>query len=100
ELSTKLINGKINRIYQQEREEILLHIRNNRMNHKLLISASSNSPRIYLTEHSGENPQSPPMFCMLLRKHLIGAIILNIEQNKLDRIIYMDISSIDELGNP
>ena len=65
-----------------------------------MISASSNNPRIYLTKNSKKNPQSPPMFCMLLRKHLSGGIILNIEQYSMDRIIFIDISSLDELGQP
>lgn len=100
ELSTNLIGGRIDKIYQQEKDEILLIIRNKGTNYKLLISSSSNNPRIYITNYSKENPQSPPMFCMLLRKHLSGGTILNIEQYSLDRIIFIDISSIDELGQP
>jgi len=64
------------------------------------MSASSNNPRVYLTDYSKKNPPEPPMFCMLLRKHLIGGIILNIEQFNLDRVIFIDISAIDELGQP
>ena len=98
ELSDKILGGKIDKIYQQEADEILLLIRNKGENHKLLLSASSNNPRIYLTEYSKENPSSPPMFCMLLRKHLTGGKILNIEQYEMDRIVSIDISSRDELG--
>lgn len=98
ELNEKILGGKVDKIYQQEADEILLSIRNNGINYKLLLSASSNNPRIYLTEHSKENPSSPPMFCMLLRKHLAGGKILNIEQYEMDRIVFIDISSRDELG--
>ncbi len=100
ELKNTLIGGRINKIYQQERDEILLNIHNNRTNYKLVISASSNNPRIYLTEHTKENPGSPPLFCMVLRKHLSSGTILNIEQSTLDRIIFIDVSAIDELGQP
>lgn len=100
ELSINVLGGRIDKIYQQENDEILLNIRNKGVNHRLLISASSHSPRIYLTDYPKKNPASPPVFCMLLRKHLSGGIILNIEQYILDRIIFIDISSTDELGYP
>ena len=98
ELNTKILGGKIHKIYQQESDEILILIRNSGVNYKLLLSASSNNPRIYLTETSKENPSSPPMFCMLLRKHLSGGKVLNIDQFEMDRIVSIDISSRDELG--
>lgn len=100
ELKDTLIGGRINKIYQQEKDEILLNIHNNRTNYKLIISSSSNNSRIYLTRHSKENPASPPMFCMVLRKHLNSGIILNVEQSTLDRVVFIDISSLDELGEP
>lgn len=100
EIRSKLVGGRINKIYQQEKDEILLNIHNNRTDYKLIISSSSNNPRIYITKHSKENPATPPMFCMVLRKHLNSGTILNIEQSTLDRVIFMDISSLDELGEP
>lgn len=100
ELKDTLIGGRINKIYQQEKDEILLNIHNNKTNYKLIISASSNNSRVYLTEHSKENPASPPLFCMVLRKHISSGTILNIEQAILDRVVFIDISSIDELGQP
>lgn len=99
ELKQNLIGGKINKIYQPEKDELIIYIRNKGNNYKLLISSASNNPRIHLTYSSKQNPSEPPMFCMLLRKHLIGGIILNIEQLDLDRIILIDISSLDELRN-
>ena len=98
ELNTKLLGGRIDKIYQQEKDEILINIYNEGENHKLLISASSNNPRVHLTDKAKSNPPNPPMFCMLLRKHLTGGRILNIEQFMMDRIIFIDISSLDELG--
>ena len=100
ELKESLVGGRIDKIYQQEKDEILINIHNSKINYKLILSASSNNPRIYLTKYSKKNPSYPPMFCMLLRKHLIGGIILNIEQFSLDRVIFIDISAIDELGQP
>lgn len=99
ELNTTILYGKIDKIYQPEKDEIIINIYNKGNTYKLLISASSNNPRIHLTRNSKQNPPNPPMFCMLLRKHLTGGIIQNIEQFELDRVAFIDISSIDELGN-
>ncbi|MDR7869881.1 MAG: NFACT RNA binding domain-containing protein [Tissierellaceae bacterium] len=100
ELKTSLLGGRIDKIYQQEKDEILIQIYNKGTNYRLLMSASSNNPRLYLTKHSKKNPDTPPVFCMLLRKHLSGGIILNIEQYSMDRVVVIDTSSIDELGLP
>lgn len=100
ELKLNLLGGRVDKIYQQDKDEILINIYNKGVNYKLLISASSNNPRIYLTDSNQPNPPSPPMFCMLLRKHLTGGIVLNISQFSMDRIIFLDISSLDELGRP
>lgn len=100
ELKEKLVGGRVDKVYQQEKDEILIHIHNKGINYRLIMSASSNNPRVYLTDYSKKNPPEPPMFCMLLRKHLIGGIILNIEQFNLDRVVFIDISAIDELGQP
>ena len=98
ELKSLLIGSRLDKIFQPEKDEIILNMRNSGKNYKLLISASSNNPRIYLTEKNKLNPAEPPMFCMILRKHLSSGIILNIEQSGLDRIVFIDISSRDELG--
>lgn len=100
ELKSTLLGGRIDKIYQQEKDEILIQIYNKGVNHRLLISASSNNPRIYLTNYSKKNPDTPPVFCMLLRKHLSGGILLNVEQYDMDRVVILDISAIDELGLP
>lgn len=98
ELKEKILGARIDKIYQPEDDELSILLHNHGTNHRLLLSASSNNPRMYLSSYSKKNPQTPPMFCMLLRKHLSGGIILNIEQFSMDRIIFIDISSIDELG--
>jgi len=99
ELNTTILNGRVDKIYQPEKDEIMINIYNKGNTHKLLISANSSNPRIHLTNSSKDNPSSPPMFCMLLRKHLTGGTVLNVEQYEMDRIIFIDISSLDELGN-
>lgn len=100
ELKNKLTGGRIDKVYQQENDEILLKIYSKGKNYKLVLSANSNNPRVHLTSYSKENPMAPPMFCMLLRKHLIGGSILNISQSSLDRVVSIDISAKDELGQP
>lgn len=99
ELQQNLINGKINKINQPDKNCIILNIYSNRKNHKLLIDASSNSPRINITDSNRENPIVAPNFCMLLRKHIQGGIIEDIYQVSLDRIIKLDIRSMNELGD-
>jgi predicted ribosome quality control (RQC) complex YloA/Tae2 family protein len=99
ELKKRLSNGKINKIYQPYERELIFHIRAQGKNHKLFISANPSYPRIHLTEESFQNPQEAPMFCMLLRKHLEGGIIEEIKQVDMERIIYIDVRSRDELGD-
>lgn len=98
ELQQKILHAKIEKIYQPESDEINIFMRCFGKKYKLLLSASSNHPRIHLTSMDKTNPQSPPMFCMLMRKHLIGGKILDIRQKDFERIIIMDIESYDELG--
>lgn len=100
ELSSTIVGGRIDKIYQPEKDELYIFIHNNGNNYRLVLSASSNNPRIYLTNSSKKNPDAPPMFCMLLRKHISGGKVLNIEQYEMDRVVYIDISAQDELGQP
>ena len=98
ELSSKLIGGKIDKIYQPEDDEIVLHIRNNKENHKLVLSSSASNPRVYLSNnYKKENPINAPMFCMLLRKYIQSGIIVNISQVGFERIIKISVESFDEL---
>lgn len=98
ELEETLVGGKIDKINQPEKDEVLLTIRNQGKNHKLLLSTNPSNPRLYLVEnYKKENPLQAPMFLMLLRKHLGGGRILAVSQNQLDRHIFIDIEAYDEL---
>lgn len=94
-----LIGGKIDKIQQPEQDMLLFTVRNNSVNHKLLLSANPDSGRIQLTGDSFPNPANAPMFCMLLRKRLQGGRIDAIEQASMDRVVSFRISSRDELGD-
>lgn len=99
ELQQTLIGGRIDKIYEPTNTELILTIRNNRKNYSLLISIHPSYARIHLSEETFVNPAEPPMFCMTLRKHLIGARIENIEQLELERIITIDARGRDEIGD-
>lgn len=100
ELNTLLSNGKIEKIYQPENDEIIMLIRAHSNNYKLLISSSSSYPRIHLLSKSKNNPQTPPNFCMFLRKHLQGGRISSIVQKEFERVIELSIDTFNELGYP
>lgn len=93
-----ILNCKIDKINQPEKDEVILTLRKDRENIKLLISASSKFPRIHLTNVSKPNPLQAPMFTMVMRKYLIGGRITHITQLNGDRIIQLHIESTDELG--
>lgn len=99
ELSSCLLGGRIDKIHQPEKDELLVLIRTQNGNFKLVLSASANNARVHFTDTSKENPKTPPMFCMLLRKHLSGGKITKISQPDSERIIEMDIESYNELGD-
>ena len=100
ELSNALAGAKIDKIYQPEKDEILIHIRKQRESIKLLLSASSSNPRAYITsEPPKENPGVPPTFCMLLRKSLTGGRIVDVTQPDFERIISITVEVYDELKN-
>ena len=99
ELRGVLEGGRIDKVYQPSRDEIVLAVRGAGENVKLLLSASPNGPRLHLTREVRENPAQPPMFCMLLRKHLTGARFLRLEQPELERIVLLRLESTDELGD-
>ena len=98
DLKKSIINSKIDKINQPEKDEIILTLRKDRQNIRLLISSSPKYPRIHITEDSKPNPLQAPMFTMVLRKYLIGGKILGIEQIDGDRLIKICIEASDELG--
>ncbi len=100
ELRTNLLGGRINKIAQPEKDELLLTIKGQvREQYKLLLSAGAGMPLIYLTESTKPSPLTAPNFCMLLRKHLNGARILDITQPGLERIINFKLEHLNEMGD-
>lgn len=99
ELSTHLKGGRINKIHQPFPNELVLNIRANGKNYKLLLSAHPSYGRVQLTNETYENPSEPPMFCMVLRKHLEGYVLENIYQMGLDRIIVFEVKGRNEIGD-
>ena len=99
ELNGKILGGKIDKIYQPESDEIIISVRTFDGNYRLLLSASASNARVHLTTSKRENPMTPPMLCMLMRKHLLGGKIIGIEQVDFDRIIKIDIECYNELGD-
>lgn len=99
ELRERLTDGRINKIYQPENDAIVLTIKNNRNNYRLLLSASPSLPLAYLTEDTGTNPMVAPNFCMLLRKHISGGRIVSIVQPEMERILKFEIEHLNELGD-
>ena len=98
ELADRITLGKIEKVYQPGPEELLVHIHTRSGNVRLFISCNSQSARVCLTTGSYVNPEQPPTFCMLLRKHLQGGRITEIRQKDSERIIEMDIEIQNELG--
>ncbi|SFB19524.1 Predicted component of the ribosome quality control (RQC) complex, YloA/Tae2 family, contains fibronectin-binding (FbpA) and DUF814 domains [Lentibacillus halodurans] len=99
ELNEKIIPGKIAKIYQPTDTELVFTIRSRGQNHSLLLSIHPVYARMHLTEDSYQNPKEPPMFCMLLRKYLSGAVIDSIEQYGMERIVTINVQSYNEIGD-
>ncbi len=97
ELKQKLIGLRVEKIQQPARDTVLMQLRGKE---KLLLSANVNRPRIHLTRASYENPAQPPMFCMLLRKHLSGGRIADITQPPAERAVDLVLDCTDEMGVP
>ena len=100
ELRPSLIGSRIDKIQMPARDLVILQFHGQNGNGKLLLSASSNSPRLHLTTSAPENPAQPPMFCMLLRKHLSGGRIVELRQPPMERMIDLAIDCTDEMGEP
>ncbi|WP_019317002.1 Rqc2 family fibronectin-binding protein [Streptococcus mutans] len=99
ELQEQILWGRIQKVNQPFEQELVLTIRNNRQNYKLLLSAHPVFGRVQLTKTDFQNPQSPNTFTMIMRKYLQGALIENIEQIENDRILEMSISNKNEIGD-
>ena len=99
EFKEALGGGRISKIAQPEKDELLIAIKNNRENYRLQISASASLPLIYLTDKNKPSPMTAPNFCMLLRKHIGSARIVDISQPGLERIIQFELEHLDEMGD-
>lgn len=99
ELRRDIVGCRVEKVHQPSKDELVLHLRDRNGAKKLFLSASANSPRIHLTDRAPENPSVPPMFCMLMRKHLSSAQITAVRQNGLDRVVAVDFSATNELGD-
>jgi len=99
EIEEAALGDRVDRVCQPNRDEVVLFLRGKNGAHKLLLSARANSARVGFIPDAPENPQEPPMFCMLLRKHLTGARLREVRQPELERLLCFDFSVIDELGD-
>ncbi|MBQ8880629.1 MAG: NFACT family protein [Oscillospiraceae bacterium] len=92
--------GRVEKIHQPSRDTVILHLKSPAGRHKLLFGMNPTAPRLHLTEANPENPPEPPMFCMLLRKHLSGARLAEIRQIPMERWAEFTFDCIDEMGDP
>ena len=99
ELNTALAEARLDRITQPDRHEIILLLRKDNKNLRLILSANPAAPRVHLTTEQRENPTEPPMFCMLLRKHLAGARLIDVTTPGYERIFQFRFLTINELGD-
>ena len=99
ELEERLLGGRIYKIAQPESDELLLTIKNNGSQYRLLLSADASLPMVYLTEKNKQSPMTAPGFCMLLRKHLQNARVTAISQPGLERVIHLNLEHLNELGD-
>ena len=99
EIESMALGSRVDRIHQPGREELIIALRWKGGTGKLLISAGANSPRIHFTSVAVENPKQPPMFCMLMRKHIGSARLVAVRQIGMDRILHLDFETVDELGD-
>lgn len=99
DLNDKIVSGRISKIAQPEKDELILTIKGNRENLRLLISANASLPLLYFTETNKPGPLTAPNFCMLLRKHISGGRIVSVTQPGLERVVRIEVEHLDEMGD-
>ena len=99
ELNSCLINGKITKVFEPNKNEIVLGIYSNKVRYALNLNISANYYSIYLTTNKQINPTTAPNFCMLLRKYLVGKKISKIYSNNLERIVNIELTGYNELND-
>ena len=97
ELRPELLGLRIDKVQQPARDQVILLLRGNK---RLLLNAGANTPRIQLTALTRDNPAEPPMFCMLLRKHLVGGRVAAVTQPPLERLVRLELDVTDDFGQP
>lgn len=100
EINDVLVGCRIEKVYQPDRDEIVLQTRGSSGAKRLLLSIAAGAPRVHFIETARENPAAPPMFCMLLRKHVQGAKIASVTQPAVERMLTIELDTTDELGVP
>ena len=98
EIKRCALGARIEKVYQPAADELIFQMRSFEGGRRLLINAGGNNPRVGFTESARENPQNPPMFCMLLRKHLSGAKLSDISQAGFERVVSFEFQTRDEMG--
>lgn len=99
EIERSVLDARIDKIYQPSKEEIILLLRGREGAHRLLLSANASGARVHFTKETVENPKSPPMFCMLLRKYLGSGRLVAVRQQGMDRILFLDFETYNELSD-
>ncbi len=99
ELKQYILGSKVEKVHQPSRNELVFILRTRNGGYRLYLSCDGQSPRIHLTRYNLENPKTPPMLCMLLRKRLCGATLVDIKQVKNDRIIILELDGTTEIGD-
>ena len=99
EIGEKLIDSRVEKVNQPSKDEIIISMRGTKGNYKLLLSANAGTARVQITENVPENPATPPMLCMLMRKLLGSARLIDIRQRAFERILFFDFKGTDELGD-
>lgn len=94
-----LIDGRVDKIYQPSREELVIGIRTRDGSYRLLFNTGAGTARVHVTKAEIENPKVPPMFCMFMRKHLSSGRLVDIRQDGFERILYFDFDSANEMGD-
>ena len=94
-----LVGGRIDKVYQTAREELVLGVRTRDGSYRLLINSAAGTARVHVTRENIENPKTPPMFCMLMRKRLGGGRITGIRQDGAERILCIDLEAVNEMGD-
>ena len=100
EVRVKCIGARIDKIHQPSRDTLILQLKSRESREKLIFVANPTAPRLHLTSASPENPAEPPMFCMLLRKHLLGAKLNSVTQPPMERAATFTFDCTDERGYP